>query len=137
MFATEKIIESSWTEQTERKQPPKPHLQNLIAAGVIDPERIRSTGDLIRVDVEERIIRQGKHLYVLAVPQPWNGYPVLSPDPRGYSAISTYSREVVTGRQSLPGVRTDPPSGCAIPLLIVGAVLTFGGIVLAFLAVRP
>jgi hypothetical protein len=137
MYATEKIIEPSCFEKTDRRQPPKPHLQNLIATGVVDPERVRFTGDLVRVDVEERIIRPGKHLYVLAVPQPRNGYPVLSPNPRGYSAISTYPREVVAGREPLPGVRTDPPSGCAIPLLIVDAVLTFGGIVLAFLAVRP
>jgi hypothetical protein len=137
MRATEKIVESSCIERTDQRQSPKPHLRNLIAAGVVDPAQVRFTGDLIRVDVEERIIRPGKHLYVLAVPQPRNGYPVLSPSPRGYSAISTYSREVVTGRQPLPGVSTDPPSGCAIPLLIVGAVLTFSGIVLAFLAARP
>ena len=61
---------------------------------------------------------------------------VLSPVPRGYTAISTHTRDVVTGRQPRPGTRGDAAAGCGFALLVVGAVMIIVGMVVAFLAIR-
>jgi hypothetical protein len=135
-FRSEEILETSVDERNKNREPLGQHLSGLIAAGLVDPERVRFVGDLHRVTVEESIIPPGKHLFVLAVPEPWHGYPVLSPATGAYTAISTHTREVVVGRHPRPGTRGDAPAGCGVALLVGGLVLTLVSVLVAFLAIR-
>lgn len=134
-FRGETIIEDSAVEATRRKDQLGPHLRGLIAAGVVDPRRTLVGGEVDCIMIKERLIPPDRHLFVLAAPQPRNGCPVLSPVPRGYTAISTHTRDVVTGRQPRPGTRGDAPAGCGVALLIVGAVVVIVGTVVAILAI--
>jgi hypothetical protein len=133
----ETIIEDSAGERTRREDQLGPYLRGLIAAGVVDPQQTLFRGYLDHIMIKERLIPPDRHLFVLAAPQPRNGCPVLSPVPRGYTAISTHTRDVVTGRQPRPGTRGDAPAGCGFALLVVGAVMVIVGIVVAILAIRP
>jgi hypothetical protein len=132
----ETIIEHSAVERTHRADQLGPYLRALIAAGVVDAQRTLFRGYLDHIMIEERLIAPDRHLFVLAATQPRNGCPVLSPVPRGYTAISTHTRDVVTGRQPRPGTRGDAPAGCGLALLVVGAVMVIIGMGVAFLAIR-
>jgi hypothetical protein len=132
----ETIIEDSAVERTRREDHPGPHLRALIAAGVVDPQLTLFHGYLDHITIKERLIPPDRRLFVLAAPQPRNGYPVLSPVPHGYTAISTHTRDVVTGRRPRPGTRGDAPAGCGVALLVIGAVVVIVGAVVAALAIR-
>jgi len=96
LFASDKIIEGGATERTT--QQPGPHLSRLIAAGAVDPKRVRVAGDVMRVEITETLIPPGKHLFVVAKPRSWHGQVVLTSDDREYSAISSYPASAPSAR---------------------------------------
>jgi hypothetical protein len=135
-FRGDKIVEDSAVERTERKDQPGPYLRTLLEAGAVDPQQTQFRGYLSHITIQERLIPPDRRLFVLAAPEPRNGRPVLSPLARGYTAISTHTRDVVIGRQPRPGTRGDAPASCGVALLLIGALMTVAGVVVAFLSVR-